>query len=158
MHEIRMGLIGFGSWPQQAYAPLLREISDVRVAWVAANSEKTLNLARKTFGDGIVTTCDYRQLIDASDVDALMIALPNALHGEVLQAAAESSKHIFFEPPVAPDPEPAKQVLEALRQCTGIVQAHVCFQKLQLTKQDQQVSQNSTSLWLWIGRHKHNNA
>ena len=123
MHEIRMGLIGFGSWPQQAYAPLLREISDVRVAWVAANSEKTFNLARKTFGDGIVTTCDYRQLIDASDVDALMIALPNALHGEVLQAAAESSKHIFFEPPVAPDPEPAKQVLEALRQCTGIVQA-----------------------------------
>ncbi len=122
MEEIRIGLIGFGGWPQQAYTPLLKELSGVRVAGVAANSEETLNLAHKTFGEGIVTTCDYRRLLEAGDVDALMIALPNALHVEVLLAAAKSNKHIFFEPPIATDPETAKHVLDALEQCSGIVQ------------------------------------
>lgn len=123
MEVIRMGLVGFGGWPQQAYAPLLKELPGVRVVSVAASSEETLSLARKTFGDGIAATSDYRQLFEAGDVDALMIALPNALHAEALLAAAESNKHVFFEPPIATDPETAKHVLETLKQRSEIVQA-----------------------------------
>ena len=123
MNVIRIGLVGFGDWPQQAYAPLLGELPDVNVVSVAAGSEKTLDLARRTFGEGIVATCDYRRILEAGDVDALMIALPNALHAEALLAAATSNKHVFFEPPIAIDPETARHVLNALEQCTGIVQA-----------------------------------
>ena len=123
MEEIRVGIIGFGSWPQQAYAPLLSELQGVRVVSVAAKSDETLSLAHKIFGDRIVTTCNYQQLFAASDIDALMIALPNELHGEALLAAARSGKHIFFEPPVATDPRMAARVLDALSQCSGIVQA-----------------------------------
>jgi len=123
MEVIRIGLVGFGGWPQQAYAPLLKELPGVRVIAAAARSEQTRNLARETFGDDIAVTSDYRQVLEADDIDALMIALPNALHAEALLAAAKFNKHVFFEPPAANDPEMATRVLDTLEQCTGIVQA-----------------------------------
>ena len=123
MEVIHIGLVGFGAWPRRAYAPLLEEHPAARVVAVAARSERSREAARETFGDDIAVTGDYRQLLESGDVDALMIALPNALHAEALQAAAKSNKHIFFEPPLADDAETAEQVLDALEQCTGIVQA-----------------------------------
>jgi hypothetical protein len=84
MKTIRIGLVGFGSWPQQAYAPVLNELPDVRVVTVAAKSENTHRLARETFGDGIAVSSDYRELLADDDIDASMISLPNALHSEAL--------------------------------------------------------------------------
>jgi predicted dehydrogenase len=123
MKTIRVALIGFGVWSQEAYSPLLKELHGVQVVAVAARSEKTLALARKTFGEEIDVTTDYAKLLEDDDVDAVMIAVPNALHAEVLLAAAESNKHVFFEPPIAHDPETAQRILGALHTTEGIVQA-----------------------------------
>jgi len=76
METIRVGLIGFGNWPQEAYAPVLQEMHDVRVVAVAANTEETHALARKTLGDEISVTTDYEKLLEADDIEAVMIALP----------------------------------------------------------------------------------
>ena len=92
MEAIRIGLVGFGAWPRRAYAPLLKEFPAVRVVAVAARSEESRDLARETFGDDIAVTSDYRQLLEADDVDALMIALPNALHADALQAAIKKTR------------------------------------------------------------------
>lgn len=123
MDTIRVGLIGFGGWSQEAYAPVLKELHGVQVVAVAARSAETLALARKTLGEEIAITTDYAKLLEADDVDAVMIALPNALHAEVLLAAAQANKHVFFEPPVANDPETAERILGALDTTDGIVQA-----------------------------------
>ena len=120
---IRVGLIGFGGWSQEAYAPVLMELPGIEVVAVAARSEETLALAQKILGEKIAVTTDYGKLLEADDVDAVMIALPNALHDEALLAAAESGKHIFFEPPVADDPVTAERILSALDGSDRIVQA-----------------------------------
>ena len=123
MEKIRVGLIGFGNWPQEAYAPVLKELHDVRVVAVAANSEETHALARKTLGEDLAVTTKYEKLLEADDIEAVMMALPNALHDEALLAAAESNKHIFFEPPVANNIDTADRILDALNASNGIVQA-----------------------------------
>ena len=118
-----VGLIGFGQWARQAYAPLLGEMPQVRVAAVSAQSQITRELAKQTFSTGIKTFADYHELLNDSTVDAVLIALPNSLHTPVLQAAAKTNKHLFFEPPVAVDSETATHVLDALAASKGVVQA-----------------------------------
>ena len=118
-----VGLIGFGQWARQAYAPLLGEMPQVRVVAVSARSHTTRALAKQTFGAGTKTFADYHDLLNDSTVDAVLIALPNSLHAPVLQAAATSGKHLLFEPPVAEDPETATHVLDTLAASKGVVQA-----------------------------------
>ena len=118
-----VGLIGFGQWARQAYAPLLGEMPQVRVVSIAARSHATRDLAKGAFGSETKTFADYHELLNDSTVDAVLIALPNSLHAPVLQAAAKSNKHLFFEPPVATDPETATEVLDALAASEGVIQA-----------------------------------
>ena len=118
-----IGLIGFGKWARQAYAPLLGEFPQVRVTAISARSDATRSLAKQTFGAEMKTFADYRDLLNDSTVDAVLIALPNSLHAPVLQAASTSGKHLFFEPPVAEDSETATQVLDALAASECVVQA-----------------------------------
>ena len=120
---INVGIIGFGQWPRQAYVPLLGEMPRVRVVSVAARSHTTRELAKEAFGGGMKTFEDYHDLLNDATVDAVLIALPNSLHAPVLQAAAKSKKHLFFEPPVTEDPEAATHVLDALAASEGVVQA-----------------------------------
>ena len=117
-----VGLIGFGQWARQTYAPLLGEMPQVRVMAVSARSDATKELAKQTFGAGIKVFENYHHLLNDSTVDAVLIALPNSLHAPVLQAAARSKKHLFFEPPVAEDSEAATHVLDALTASEGVVQ------------------------------------
>ena len=118
-----VGLIGFGQWARQAYAPLLGEMPQVRVVAVSARSHTTRTLAKQTFGVGTKTFADYHDLLNDSTVDAVLIALPNSLHAPALQAATKSNKHLFFEPPVAVDSETASEVLDTLAAGGGVVQA-----------------------------------
>ena len=118
-----IGLIGFGQWARQAYAPLLDEMPQVRVVAVSARSHNTRELAKQTFGTGTKTFENYHDLLSDSTIDAVLIALPNSLHAPVLQAAARSKKHLFFEPPVAEDSETATHVLDALAASGCVVQA-----------------------------------
>ena len=120
-----VGLIGFGQWARQAYAPLLGEMPQVRVVAVAAQSHTTRELAKQTFGPEIKTSEDYHDLLNDSTVDAVLIALPNSLHAPVLRAAARSKKHLFFEPPVAEDSEASTHVLDALASSESVVQANL---------------------------------
>ena len=123
MSTYHFGLIGFGKWARQAYAPVLSEMSDVKVVAVAARSSATCTLARETFGADLTTFNDYRDLLAEPSIDALMIALPNAMHAQVLQDVAQAEKHVFFEPPMAEDAATAERLLRVFAESKYIVQA-----------------------------------
>ena len=120
---INVGLIGFGKWARQAYAPLLAEMPQIQVVAASAQSRTTRELAKQAFGADTKTFVDYHNLLNDPTVDAVLIALPNSLHAPVLQAAATSQKHLFFEPPVAENSETAAHVLDALAESQSVVQA-----------------------------------
>ena len=94
-----IGIIGFGQWARQAYAPLLAEMPQVRVVAVSARSHTTREFAKQTFGPGTKTFEDYHDLLNDSTVDAVLIALPNSFHAPVLQAAAASKSICFLNHP-----------------------------------------------------------
>ena len=58
---------------------------------------------------------DYPDLLAISEVEAVVICLPNALHAEAAVAALEAGKHVYLEKPIASRLEDARQILEAWR-------------------------------------------
>jgi len=122
MNPLQIGLIGFGSWPQQAYAPILKGLDSVRVVAVAARSESTRALATETFGDAVQTYASWADLLASDAVEAVMLALPNPIHAEALLAVIEAGKHVFFEPPIGLGDAEVLRALDAAESASTIVQ------------------------------------
>lgn len=123
MEPIRVGLAGYGNWAREAYTPILQGLNAVEVSAVAARSEKTRELARQAFGTATKTFATYDELLGAASIDAVLIALPNDLHSDAIQAAIASGKHVFFEPPVSLDEPAAKRALDAMAASNATIQA-----------------------------------
>lgn len=99
--RIRVGLIGMGSWAREAYLPALDGQSGVDVMAVAARTRATRDEARHRFGPNVELYPGYAELLDGSNVDAVMIGLPPELTAEAVATAVEAGVHIFVEPPFA---------------------------------------------------------
>jgi predicted dehydrogenase len=59
-------------------------------------------------------------LLDTSELDAVVICLPNALHADAAIAALEKGKHVYLEKPLATNLADARRVLQAWVR-TGLV-------------------------------------
>jgi predicted dehydrogenase len=124
--SIGVGVVGFG-WMGQAHTRAYRDIpvyfaeSGIRprLAAVADNVPARLDLARDNFGFGWGTP-DWHELIDRDDVDVVDVTAPNALHQEIVEAAAAAGKHVFCEKPVGISPE-ATAAIERAGRHAGII-------------------------------------
>jgi predicted dehydrogenase len=66
---------------------------------------------------------DWHSLVTRSDIDLLVNAGPNKLHGEPSIAAAQNGKHVFCEKPLARSGEEAFSIFKAV-EATGV--KHMC--------------------------------
>jgi predicted dehydrogenase len=57
----------------------------------------------------------WEEVAESSDVDALVITLPNALHAETALAGLSQGKHVFLEKPLAPSMAEGLRIREAWR-------------------------------------------
>jgi len=122
MSSVNLGLIGLGEWPREAYVPILKELPDANVVAVAARTEETQRFAREQFGDGIATYASYQELLADERIEAVMVALPNELHAPGIEAAVQSGKHVFFEPPIGHTAEETGRILAAMFASESVVQ------------------------------------
>jgi predicted dehydrogenase len=123
---IGIGVIGFG-WMGQAHSRAYRDIpvyfpdSGIRprLVAVADNVPERVALATENFGfeHG---AADWREVIGRDDIDVIDITAPNALHRELVEAAAAAGKHIACEKPVGIDPA-ATAAIEKAGRSAGIV-------------------------------------
>jgi predicted dehydrogenase len=76
------------------------KIDDVKVVAAADSSKRALSKAEAVGVDSLYT--DYHDLLNrASDIDAVVISLPNFLHFECIQLALENGLDVFTEKPMA---------------------------------------------------------
>ena len=126
MTDIGIGVVGFG-WMGQAHSRAYRDIpvyypeSGIRprLVAVADNVPARIDLATSNFGfeSGYA---DYRELMARDDIDVVDITAPNALHQELVEAAAAAGKHIACEKPVGISPE-ATAAIEAAARRAGVI-------------------------------------
>lgn len=122
MDRIRVGIVGCGEVAQIIHLPSLYQLADqFEVTALCDVSAQVLN----SVGDhwGVAQRYpEYRDLIQASNVDAVLVANPHVYHTEVTLAAIAAGKHVLVEKPMSISLQEADQVISAQREAGVTVQ------------------------------------
>lgn len=100
MSKIGVAIIGTGGITLQNHLPGLALCPDVAVTALCDSDANTLAKASQSL-PGVHTSTDYQEVVKRSDVDAVIIATPNFVHGPIAQAAIAAGKHVLCEKPIA---------------------------------------------------------
>ena len=119
--RLGIGVIGFG-WLGQAHSRSMLRIPtlfedrefDLQLVVCADAVPGRAEDAVRSFGFEHGTQ-DWRRVMDDPDVDIVVIAAPNMLHVELIDAACAAGKAIFCEKPVGGTPEQTVHAERAAR-------------------------------------------
>lgn len=107
---IRVAVIGTG-FGEAVHLPALQQIPDFRIAAVCSRRAERAHAAAQIYGASIATT-DYRELIERSDIDAVIVATPPHLHHSMTMAILGANKHVLTEKPMAKTVAEARDMLK----------------------------------------------
>jgi predicted dehydrogenase len=112
MKKIKIGLAGAG-WIGREHGRNIARHPRAELALVCDSEAGNVAKLRQETGAGF-SECRTVNELWASDVDAVVIATPNALHAEMCVAAARAGKAIYCEKPMAISPQDCRRVREAV--------------------------------------------
>lgn len=117
MERIRVGVIGAG-FGARVHVPAFRSSGRSDVAVICAGTEARAREAAASAGvDRWVV--DWRRVIDDTSIDAVTVATPPALQGQIAAAALAAGKPVFCEKPLAASLADA-QVAAAVARQSGL--------------------------------------
>ena len=120
--RIRVGFVGCGEVTQILHRPSLYQLSDdFEVTALCDISSSILEQLGKLWSVQTLTT-DHRELVARSDVDAVLVANPNAFHAEVALDAIAAGKHVLIEKPMCVTLREADQIVAAQKKSNVVVQ------------------------------------
>src|SRR5271163_4065045 len=93
---------------------------DVRLQVICGRDRAKLDAAASRWGWSEVET-DWRKVIARKDIDAVDIAVPNALHSVIAIAAAEAGKIVLCEKPLASSFDDAERMTKAVQRSPNMV-------------------------------------
>ncbi len=110
MSRLRVGLVGFGYWGSKL-ARNIRDIPDCELAMICdANSSHREVCAERYPGARV---CEgLEDALEASDIDAVVLATPASLHAEHAIASLRAGKQVFIEKPLALSVADCDRVIE----------------------------------------------
>jgi len=111
MEYVKIGLIGLGYMGKTHLRNALK-IDNVKVMSVADTSDRALKHA-KDMGIKQVYK-DYKEMLNKSDIDAVLVSLPTFLHKECIDYISESNKHVLMEKPLARDVIEGKYIVDKI--------------------------------------------
>jgi predicted dehydrogenase len=112
--KVRVGLIGSGWIGQHHGANVMANPHAELSAVFNPHPEKARAFLQKA-GSAAFVCKTYQELLARPDVDAVVIASPNASHAEQAIAAAQAGKHILLEKPMAITLEDCRKIVDAVR-------------------------------------------
>lgn len=118
MSTIRVGMIGAGAIAN-SHCDGINKHPEAKVVAVADMSQERLAALSAKFG---IATCytKWEQLVADRTIDAVSIALPNALHAPVSLAALKAGKHVILDKPFALNVREAQAVVAAARKARKV--------------------------------------
>lgn len=119
MPPVRIGVIGCGQISRAIHLPVLGRLPEARVVAIA-EPQQASRAAAAAMVPHAVEFSDYRELLQAGGVDAVVICLPTQLHAPSAIAAFEAGLHVYLEKPLAPSLAEGELVVEAWRRAGTI--------------------------------------
>ncbi len=109
---VRIGHIGAGRWSKNVILPALKQIPGVELVTVANSSAESSAAVAEHFGFAR-TAADWREVIEASDVDAVILGTRTEMHAGVVEAILGAGKHLLMMNAIARNAEEAARMVEA---------------------------------------------
>ena len=112
--RIGIGVVGAGGIVRDRHVPGFKRIAGVELVGVVNRSEESSRRAMREHGFK-KTYPSWRELLDDSDVDAVVIATWPYLHAPITIAALEAGKHVLCQARMAMNGAEARDMLTASR-------------------------------------------
>ena len=109
---MRVGVIGFGKAGRQ-HADAARRSGEAEVVAIADPAPAAAEAAACL---GVRCWPDYEAMLDAVDLDAVVVSLPHAALPAAALAAARCGRHVLLEKPMAATSAAAHEVVQACRE------------------------------------------
>lgn len=112
---IRLGLLGAGRWGRTMLSTLPR-VTGVKLTRIGSRNPESARLMK-----GSSVHEDWREVVKAPDVDAVLVATPPPLHATMVATALAAGKPVFVEKPLTLDPSEARELLRLAEHLKGLV-------------------------------------
>ena len=120
MEPVRIGIVGCGS-VMTAYMRLLETLEKdgrATVTMACDNREDRKSFMSENYGVENFTT-NYQDVMDADDVDLVLVLTAMPVHGEITRAALEAGKHVLVEKPMSVDLDEGAELVELAHKSPG---------------------------------------
>lgn len=97
--KIRLGVIGYGVQGHFDLNTALK-VPGVELAGICDLYTGRIENAKETYGKELFTTRNYKELLDRSDIDAVMICTTDVWHARITLDALAKGKHVYCEKPM----------------------------------------------------------
>lgn len=107
---ITIGVIGCGYWGPN----LIRNFAEnekANLSWICDLDEKRVKNLNRRYPAANATT-NYKELLDDSSLDAVVVATPVGTHYKFVKEALEAGKHILVEKPFTANVRDAEELIE----------------------------------------------
>ena len=91
---VRLGYIGAGAYSRRVLLPNFRKIPGVELVVVANSSRETSDAAARKFGFAR-SVADWREVVGADDIDAIVVGTRTAAHYEMIPPVLEAGRHVL---------------------------------------------------------------
>ena len=120
--RVRFGIVGVG---MEGSGLLTNAIELAGVECVAAADlyDGRHELAREIVGKPITTTRRYQELLDDKSIDAIIVAVPDHWHKQIVIDSLAAGKDVYCEKPFSHSPADGIAMVEAAKKTDRIVQA-----------------------------------
>ncbi|MCL4378777.1 MAG: bi-domain-containing oxidoreductase [Actinobacteria bacterium] len=113
-NKIMVGVIGAGSFAQDVHLPNLQKLSDIyEVYAICSKIGSEADSIAKNYNASYATT-DYKDLLNDSNVNMVIITTRHNLHAKIAIEAARAGKAVFLEKPMALNKEELNGLVAAL--------------------------------------------
>jgi predicted dehydrogenase len=119
--RVRFGIVGVGMEGSGVLSTAI-QLRGVECVAAADLYDGRHELAREIVGKPIRTTRRYKELLDSKDIDAILIAVPDHWHKQVVVDAVNAGKDVYCEKPMSHNPADGVEMVAAATKTDRIVQ------------------------------------
>lgn len=115
-----IGTGGRGFYVAREFAKVGEGSANARIAMVCDVYQKRVTKGKEAYKcDG---TLDYREVLNRSDIDAVIVATPDHWHAPIALAAMDKGKDVYLEKPMCHTIDEARRLAETVKETKRVLQ------------------------------------